>query len=454
MGNTLGISYTEEQALTALYRQTGGEGWTDATGWLTEADPCTWAGVTCEGDRVTELSLSGNGLTGTLPAELGLASYLTRLDLSGNRLKGSIPAEVGNLRSLVALDLSENQLAGTLPPRLRLLRVLRILDLHENALTGSLPASLQDLTALETLNLADNRFTGTVPPELGRLIHLVMLRLDGNDLQGPLPESLTALQALVTLAFDRTDLLEHPDRDFQAWLDGIPDLRRTGVLYAEPVAPANVGLAALAGVGTLSAALAAAWFVMLPLLGPLAGGLAALTGAAGAGFVGRKVYHLTKGRERPALTAVATPRLSGSDDDAVREALREEVRTLVRDAQRDLDPEAFARLKDVESLLLAVLGEMRHVRGGDRDAFIVRQTVRAYLPEALATYRALPGAYATEVPIQDGRTARDHLVHQLDLLDRALQEIAGRQDEDNARRLLINSRFLEGKFDDNKKLTD
>jgi hypothetical protein len=445
--HNLGISYTEEQALVALYRRTGGEDWLDRAGWLTESDPCTWAGVTCEGDRVTALALAGNRLEGTLPPELGLASYLTRLDLSGNRLQGAIPAELGNLRSLTALNLSENQLAGTLPPRLRLLRNLRILDLHENALTGSLPASLQDLISLEFLNLADNRFTGAVPPELGTLTRLVTLRLDGNDLQGPLPETLTALTALVTLAFDRTDLLERPDPGFQAWLDGIADLRRTGVLYAEPVAPANVGLAALAGAGTLGAALAAAWFVLLPLLGPLAGGLAALTGAAGAGLVGRTVYRLTKGGAPPSLTESSTPRLSGPDDEAMREALREEVRTLVRGARGELDPDAFERLKEVESLLVAVLGEMRRISGGDRDAFIVRQTIRAYLPEALATYRALPEEYATEVRIQDGKTARDHLLHQLDLLHRALQEIAGRQDEDNARRLLINSRFLEGKFD-------
>jgi hypothetical protein len=451
--DTLGISYTEEQALVALYRQTGGEDWRDRTGWLTEDDPCTWAGVTCEGSRVTGLTLAGNRLAGTLPADLGLASYLTRLDLSGNRLQGSIPAELGNLRSLAVLNLSENRLAGTLPPRLRLLRSLRILDLHENALTGPLPPSLQDLTALEYLNLADNRFTGTVPPELGRLTRLVTLRLDGNDLHGPLPETLTALTALVTFAFDRTDLLERPDPDFQAWLDGIANCTRTGVLYAEPVAPANAGLAALAGAGTLGAALAAAWFVLLPLVGPLVSGLFALSGAAGAGLIGRKVYRLAQGREPRALTAT-TPRLSDPDDETLREALRDEVRTLVRDAQGELDPEAFERLREVESLLATVLTEMQNVSGGDRDGFIVRQTVREYLPEALATYRALPDEYATEVPIQDGRTARDHLLHQLDLLHRALQEIAGRQDEDNARRLLINSRFLEGKFDDVKKLTD
>jgi hypothetical protein len=441
----LGISATEERALVALYRQTGGEDWADRTGWLTDADPCTWTGVTCEGDRVTAVTLPGNMLTGTLPAELGLASYLTRLDLSGNRLQGAVPAELGNLRSLAVLNLSENQLAGTIPPRLRLLRGLRILDLHENALNGPLPTMVQDLTALEYLNLADNRLTGTVPPELGKLTRLVTLRLDGNDLHGPLPETLTALTALVTLAFDRTDLLERPNPEFQAWLDGIANCRRTRVLYAEPVAPANAGLAALAGMGTLGAALAAAWFVLLPLLGPLAGGLAALTGAAGAGLVGRKVYQLTKGRENPALTA--TPRLTGPDDEKLRDALREEARSLVRDAQGDLDPEAFERLKAVEAALVSVLGEMRNVSGGDRDGFIVRQTVRAYLPEALATYRALPDDYATEVPLQEGKTARDHLLHQLDLLHRALQEIAGRQDEDNARRLLINSRFLEGKFD-------
>lgn len=43
------------------------------------------------------LLLNDNGLTGTLPSELGLLTMLTTLLLNGNELSGVVPSEVGDL---------------------------------------------------------------------------------------------------------------------------------------------------------------------------------------------------------------------------------------------------------------------------------------------------------------------------------------------------------------------
>lgn len=56
---------TDRDALGALFRSTGGPGWTRGDNWNTDADLSTWAGVkTNERGRVVKLSLDENNLHG------------------------------------------------------------------------------------------------------------------------------------------------------------------------------------------------------------------------------------------------------------------------------------------------------------------------------------------------------------------------------------------------------
>ena len=71
---------------------------------------------------LNRLDLSGNQLTGPLPPELGQLTYLQQLDLSDNQLTGPVPQALGHfphppyLESLdLDLDLSGNALTGCLP---------------------------------------------------------------------------------------------------------------------------------------------------------------------------------------------------------------------------------------------------------------------------------------------------------------------------------------------------
>ena len=83
------------------------------------ADPCTqsWTGISCSASKVTEVSLSGQNLVGTLPTELGVLTDLTNgLSLDSNELSGTLPTEFGNLVKLTRyLALGTNSLSGTLP---------------------------------------------------------------------------------------------------------------------------------------------------------------------------------------------------------------------------------------------------------------------------------------------------------------------------------------------------
>jgi Leucine-rich repeat (LRR) protein len=80
---------TEEcQALIELYYQTNRENWIDSTDWGMTLTPCTWYGVTCTDNHVTQMNLSDNGLDGTIPSSLQNLIYLneTGLNLSNNQL--------------------------------------------------------------------------------------------------------------------------------------------------------------------------------------------------------------------------------------------------------------------------------------------------------------------------------------------------------------------------------
>ena len=90
-----GSAATDRAALEAVYRATGGDHWTNNDDWLSAAPLGDWYGVgTNEQGRVIGLRLGGwdetarehvgNGLTGSLPPELGTLSRLRWLEVGGN----------------------------------------------------------------------------------------------------------------------------------------------------------------------------------------------------------------------------------------------------------------------------------------------------------------------------------------------------------------------------------
>ena len=233
-----GNAATDRAALEAVYRATGGDDWTTNTNWLSDAPLEDWSGVEVTDGRVTGLRLGGrdesarrhvgNGLTGSLPAELGTLSQLRWVEIGGNSgLTGRIPAELGNLARLESLDLRWNWLTGSIPAALGLLTELEFLTLDGNALTGSIPAELSNLIDLRNLALGFNLLSGKVPPELGNLTGLVNLYLKNNMLSGPLPSSMSRLSALDQLRLDGSGLCVPDSPAMQAWVAAIGDF--TGV---------------------------------------------------------------------------------------------------------------------------------------------------------------------------------------------------------------------------------
>lgn len=89
------------EALVAIYTATGGAEWTIADGWLEDANPCQWHGVSCSEGNVVALDLYSNNLTGSLPLEIGGFPNLKTLTINGNPLSGPVPLTI----SFMDLDL-------------------------------------------------------------------------------------------------------------------------------------------------------------------------------------------------------------------------------------------------------------------------------------------------------------------------------------------------------------
>src|SRR5258708_2412460 len=107
-------------ALIDLYNSTNGPGWLNHSNWLSPAPLSTWFGITMfNGDgSVNAVSLTANGLVGTLPVSLANLTILYSLDVSFNHLTGSIPATLltENRDLAYTYYFSHNQLSGGLPP--------------------------------------------------------------------------------------------------------------------------------------------------------------------------------------------------------------------------------------------------------------------------------------------------------------------------------------------------
>ena len=96
---------------------------------------------------------SNQGLS-EFPKEALENTSTTDLDLSGNDLTGSLPSEIANLTKLESLNVSDNNMTG-IPAEIGRLSNLKILNYANNSITG-LPLELGDLQNLETLDLRGN----------------------------------------------------------------------------------------------------------------------------------------------------------------------------------------------------------------------------------------------------------------------------------------------------------
>jgi hypothetical protein len=182
------VPQIEKDALLALYNSTNGNNWINKTGW-DFSTPVTsgnsnnntgWFGIAVDNGHIVYINLGSNGLTGSIPPEIGSLTGLTNLTLSWNSLGGEIPASLCNLPELKLVWLQTNNFSGTIPSNIGNLKKGEQFLISRNNLTGQIPASIQSMTQLNFLGIENNHLSKTIP-DLSNLVNLSGFRLFNNN---------------------------------------------------------------------------------------------------------------------------------------------------------------------------------------------------------------------------------------------------------------------------------
>jgi len=239
------------ESLQGIYDETGGDHWTNNTGWMTNASHCEWYGILCDDDgHVIELKLKSNNITGEYPSDFLSKLYkLKTLDLADNNLWGTMAGTYDpydyndddwgswaaieidrsiffNLRELTHVDLSQNNLSGEVDvlfaPALEHVNfshnnftsinsfktfkrshgTLRICDLSFNSIQQEASKFLKNMPPnLEQLFLSNNLIERNLPKSLESLAYLRQFSIGFNRLSGELPDFSTSFPNLQELNF-------------------------------------------------------------------------------------------------------------------------------------------------------------------------------------------------------------------------------------------------------------
>ncbi len=146
-------------------------------------------------DEICNQGDSSPGLTGNQlcpPCPSCIEKYVGEQDISNcdSDVFVELWGEYYSIENTTELNLSDNELTGSIPPEIGNLTNLTGLILYDNQLTGEIPSEIGNLTNLTNLNLYYNQLTGSIPPEIGNLTNLTNLNLSGNQLSGIIPDEI------------------------------------------------------------------------------------------------------------------------------------------------------------------------------------------------------------------------------------------------------------------------
>jgi hypothetical protein len=126
--------------------------------------------------------------------------------------------------------------------------------------------------------------------------------------------------------------------------------------------------------------------------------------------------------------------------------IQSELDSLVRSLRGRVPPEIVDRVLSIKDSIVSILPHIVDLTSADYDIYTIRKTALDYLPETLANYLKLPPAYRNLHPVKDGKTPKQLLLDQLDLLDQKMKEIVQNFAQNDTQQLMAQGRFLESRF--------
>lgn len=137
-------------------------------------------------------------------------------------------------------------------------------------------------------------------------------------------------------------------------------------------------------------------------------------------------------------------------EQAAHASLLEQIDELVARSRKRLPAEAFEKLKAIRAILESLMPKLQGLADAGTVAMdqmiTVVNAVTRDLPMTIANYVRLPEAFATLHHIEHGKTAKQLLVEQLDLLQSQLARIADSAFREDAEALVVNGKYLKDKF--------
>ncbi|KAI3702407.1 hypothetical protein L6452_28145 [Arctium lappa] len=248
---TLSSDIAALKAIKSSIKPTTIPSYTCLYSWDFTSDPCSpphvthfLCGLSCSGNRVTQLTFDPAGYVGTLSPLVSKLTQLITIDLSDNKFSGAIPNSLFFLPNLQTLILGSNSFSGVIPPSISNLRSIQTLDISRNSLSGSLPNTLASLTELTRLDLSFNKLTGPIT-KLPK--NIIQLALKGNSLNGYLQkQSFTELTQLEVVELSENSLTG----TIPGWFFLIPSLQQVNLAHnsftgVEILKPINSNLIAV-----------------------------------------------------------------------------------------------------------------------------------------------------------------------------------------------------------------
>ena len=128
------------------------------------------------------------------------------------------------------------------------------------------------------------------------------------------------------------------------------------------------------------------------------------------------------------------------------ETLQRSLDNLIAKIRKRVAADVLAKVESIKQSIITVLPHLDEFDSSSYDIHVIRQTALDYLPEMLQTYLKLPTAYARFHAVRDGKTPKDLLLEQLDILDTEMKKVAIDVHKNDTQALINHGRFLKDKF--------